>query len=140
MPPGRTLNDRKLVEICGSFKSFKEFDKATFTGMLSDMGINPRFRREIISVLSDASHWQGELPKRPDADKPSERERHWERNLKEWRKQEAKWRKVPLQVILPSKALAHLKAQGASHLEDVPYLGEKRIRLYGDELKRILKP
>jgi ribonuclease D len=60
-----------------------------------------------------------------------------EQRLKDWRRGEAEKRKVPLQVVLPARALEYLKRHGAGDLAAVPQLGAKRGAGYGDKLRAL---
>ena len=44
---------------------------------------------------------------------------------------------MPTQVVLPARALEHLKRDGAADLDSVPQLGSKRARLYGERLRAL---
>ncbi len=68
---------------------------------------------------------------------PIEEER--ETRMKDWRRSEAEKRKVPLQVVLPAKALEYLKRYGGGDLSQVPQLGEKRLRMYGEKLAQLAR-
>lgn len=64
-----------------------------------------------------------------------------EQRLKTWRREEserrtkAEGRTVPLQLVLPSRALEHLALHGATNMAQVPQLGLRREALYGDALR-----
>ena len=66
-----------------------------------------------------------------------------EERLKAWRRKEAEARSlkderpVPLQLVLPARALEHLKLHGARDLAGVPQLGAGRIARYGATLKAL---
>jgi ribonuclease D len=86
---------------------------------------------------------RGEL--KPDSDEqkgprdPNRRKR--EDVLKLFRNQKATERKVTPSVILPNPILDTLAAQPPRNVEElsrVPYLGEKRLRLYGENLLELL--
>jgi ribonuclease D len=86
---------------------------------------------------------RGEL--KPDSDEqkgprdPNRRKR--EDALKLFRNQKAAERKVTPSVILPNPILDILAAQPPRNVEElsrVPYLGEKRLRLYGENLIELL--
>ena len=63
-----------------------------------------------------------------------------EQRLKTWRRDEAErrtkadGRTVPLQLVLPARALEHLTLHGAGDLAAVPQLGARRAARYGDAL------
>jgi ribonuclease D len=66
-----------------------------------------------------------------------------EQRLKVWRREEAErrtkadGRTVPLQLVLPARALEHLTLEGAADLAAVPQLGARRMARYGDALLRL---
>jgi ribonuclease D len=62
--------------------------------------------------------------------------------LKGWRSEAAAARKVTPSVVLTNplvEALARERPQSREELARIPYLGEKRVRLYGDALLRLLR-
>jgi len=65
-----------------------------------------------------------------------------EEALKEFRAAKATERRVTPSVVLPNPLIDELAATPPGDLESlgrVPYLGEKRVRLYGEELLRVLR-
>lgn len=66
-----------------------------------------------------------------------------ETRLKTWRREEAErrtaaeGRMVPLQLVLPARALDHLKVYGAADLDVVPQLGRRRAERYGATLQAL---
>jgi ribonuclease D len=65
-----------------------------------------------------------------------------EEALKAWRTEAAAARKVTPSVVLTNplvEALAKEAPVSREALLSVPYLGEKRVRLYGDALLRLLR-
>jgi ribonuclease D len=70
---------------------------------------------------------------------PNRRKR--EDALKAWRAEKAGARKVTPSVVLPNPILDTLASKPPANLEElgtVPYIGEKRVRLYGEELLTLL--
>jgi ribonuclease D len=70
---------------------------------------------------------------------PNRRKR--EDALKAWRAEKAGARKVTPSVVLPNPILDTLASKPPVNLEElgtVPYIGEKRVRLYGEELLTLL--
>lgn len=136
--PGRTLNNRVLLQLAANPPRNR--------GALRRLGLRrPIAARadELLELSAEALRNPREVPPRP---RPRQVEgvvgrvaRAREDKLKAWRTQEARRRGVPLQVVLPSRALDHLKRLGANDLEEVPQLGHKRIRLYGDRLSELLE-
>jgi ribonuclease D len=85
---------------------------------------------------------KGELPAPEDMQgqrDPNRRKR--EDALREFRTHKALLRKVTASVVLPNpllEALAKTPPRSVGEVLAVPYLGEKRVRLYGDELVTLL--
>lgn len=84
---------------------------------------------------------RGELaPPPPVARDPARKKR--EDALKAWRSEAAAARKVTPSVVLTNPlvdALAREAPRSREELARIPYLGEKRVRLYGDALLRLLR-
>lgn len=139
-PPGRTLNNRVLLAVSRSRPRSLE--------ALRRLGVPARVAgprgRQLLRLIDEA---RGEPPpRRPrpaksagDAGARRGRVRERERLLKRWRAREAERRGVPPQVVLPARAVEHLKHRGAADLEGVPQLGGKRLRLYGEQLRELLE-
>jgi ribonuclease D len=70
---------------------------------------------------------------------PNRRKR--EEALKAWRAEKAGARKVTPSVVLPNPISDTLASRPPANLEElraVPYIGEKRVQLYGEELLALL--
>ena len=86
---------------------------------------------------------KGELPQEvlePKAQRDPNRRRR-EEVLKAWRSEKAATRKVTPSVVLPNPlfdTLVSKPPRDEEELRAVPYLGEKRVRLYGEELLSLL--
>ncbi len=133
-PPGRLFNDRAMVKLIQvNPTSSNELRRLGVGGRLS------RFADSLLSTLQQARENPPAMPVVPTMPQQSPAERARGERLKKWRRKEAESRDVPLQVVLPARALATLQSKGAGKLEDVPQLGKKRIALYGDELRRICR-
>lgn len=140
-PPGRMLNNESLLAVARHAPTnFQLLKRAGLKGwFLSAHG------EELLAVIKDALANPQPLPPRPKFREvlPIEEER--EDRLKEWRRAEAEIRSklenrpVPLQVVLPAKALEYLKQHGAADLSVVPQLGAKRIAKYGDKLRELAR-
>ncbi len=131
-PPGRVLNNKLLLAISRyGPTSLRELRRTGLRGRLLD-----RFGQDIVKILESADADPPEVPPRPDFRRPEKDEQAAEERLRKWRREEALRRDLPQPVVLPPKALAHLKRYGTENLEAVPQLGAKRIRLYGEALRR----
>jgi ribonuclease D len=99
---------------------------------------------ELVSAIAEQlGRWRrGELPvEPPERKKGDAAQRKREEALREWRSPKAKERKVAQSVVLPNPLISQLaKAppRDLSELAQVPYFGEKRLRLYGKELLLLL--
>jgi ribonuclease D len=137
--PGRTLNNRTMLALSRN--------PPRNAGALRRMGVpgrvaGSRHGVELLKLVHRVRRQQPEVPKRPSGPAPGTGNGRAERGrgdaLKTWRNAEAERRGVPVQVVLPSRALDYLKRNGAEDLEAVPQLGPKRIRLYGEALRKLL--
>lgn len=136
--PGRTVNNRLLLKLAANPPRNR--------GALRRLGLNRRIAvrsDELLALIAETRRNPPEVPPRPRLRRleglVGRTARAREDKLKAWRTKEAKRRGVPLQVVLPSRALEHLKRLGAGDLDAVPQLGSKRIRLYGDRLRELLE-
>jgi ribonuclease D len=97
---------------------------------------------ELLALLAElrAAAGRGELPPPPAPTRDPGR-RRLEEALKEFRAAKATERGVTPSVVLPNPLVEQLAAVppvDVESLAQVPYLGEKRVRLYGEEILRIL--
>ncbi len=138
-PPGRTLNNRLLLALSSRPPRNR--------GALRQAGVRGRLASrsgELLALLDRVRREPPEVPPRPRQESApgaadGRQARRREERLKKWRSAEATRRGVPLQVVLPSRALDHLKRNGAGDLEQVPQLGPKRIGMYGDKLRELVE-
>jgi len=98
---------------------------------------------EVLGLLAGlrAAADRGELPLPPAPVRDPGRRRR-EEALKEFRGAKAIERRVTPSVVLSNPLIDELAATPPRDLESlgrVPYLGEKRVRLYGEELLRVLR-
>ena len=110
--------------------------------------VRGRFAREhgdelLAAIAEQLGRWRrGELPvELPERKKGDSAQRKREEALREWRAPKAKERKVAQSVVLTNPLISHLARtppRDLSELAQVPYFGEKRVRLYGKELLRLL--
>ncbi len=132
-PPGRVVNNENMLSIARNAPTnFQLLKKVGVKGWLMSAHGD-----DLIATIKRAQSDPQPLPSRPRARDVLPEEEERETRLKDWRRSEAERRQVPLQVVLPAKALEHLKQHGAGDLGVVPQLGPKRIRLYGDDLRRL---
>jgi ribonuclease D len=133
-PPGRVANNDLLLAIAR--KAPVNF------GMLHSLQLRQNFLarlgESLIACIKAAKEQPPSVPPAPFRREILPEERYHEDRLKDWRRKEAEKRSVTLQVVLPAKALEHLKRYGASDdLSGVPQLGPKRIARYGEQLRKL---
>lgn len=133
LPPGRVIPNRQLVDLARQAPASP--------GALARLGLGRRaiaeHGRAILATIAEARRDPPELPPAPErrARDPLAEERS--DALRAWRREEARRRGVPEQVVLPAAALRHLAEHGAADLAAVPQLGAKRIGLYGRRLEAL---
>lgn len=140
-PPGRMINNELLLALARQ--------APTNFQLLKRMGVKGWFLSAHGEAFMDevrrAQTNPPELPPRPAHREVSPAEEDRERRLKDWRRSEAENRtkaenrNVPLQVVLPARALEHLKRHGAVDLTTVPQLGAKRSARYGEKLLQLCR-
>jgi ribonuclease D len=140
-PPGRMINNELLLALVRK--------APTQSLQLKQMGVKgwlvSEYGEALTAVIREAQSSPPDLPPRPDRRDVSSQEEDRERRLKDWRRAEAErrtqdeHRPVPLQVILPARALEYLKRQGGGDLATVPQLGAKRIARYGEKLLELIQ-
>ena len=132
-PAGQLVNDRALVALAGATPdNLRDLKRH---GLRSSLASTHGER--LLETIRRAAAEPPALPEPPPRREVTPAERECDARLREWRREEAGRRKVPPQVVLPARALEHLKRHGAEDLESVPQLGEKRARLYGERLKKL---
>lgn len=133
LPPGRVLNNASLLSLARN--------RPTNRRELHGSGLKGRafgeYGAKILEVLAIALTAPPVVPSRPVPQRPEPHEQKCESRLRKWRQEEALRREVPQQVVLPSRALMYLKKHGTENLAEVPQLGAKRVRLYGDQLREL---
>jgi len=133
-PPGRLFNDRSILAVVRADpRSVKELRRLRVGGRVL------RVAEGLLTCLADAQRSPPELPERPVIPRLSGAERARGERLKAWRRGEAQRRSVPIQVVLPARALDTLQRSDGADLDlgQVPQLGPKRIALYGDVLREL---
>ena len=129
-PPGRLINTEVLLVLARHAPtSFQQLKLSGIHGRIMSAHGD-----ELMKIIKEAKSKPLNLPDPPRLREVADGEEKLEDRLKDWRRAEAANRKVPLQVVLPAKALDHIKRHGAGELSSVPQLGPKRIRLYGAKL------
>ena len=130
MPPGRVINTELLLALARH--------APVSWGQLRSLGVKARILAEygdsLLEAVKAAKASTEQLPVNPRHREVDDAEERREKRLKDWRRTESERRKVPLQVVMPAKAVDHLKRYGACDLNEVPQLGAKRIGLYGAKL------
>ncbi len=138
-PPGRLLNNEVLLMLARQAPTnFQLMKKLGLRGwFLAAHG------EALIDTIRAAQATPPAIPERPRHREVLPQEEERESRLKDWRRGEAErrtkaeGRPVPLQVVLPAKALEHLKQHGAGDLGAVPQLGAKRLARYGERLREL---
>lgn len=133
-PAGRLVNDEVLKWLARHRpKSMDDLRQAKLkTALVQSHG------QALLDALASAQH--DPVPRRPTSVRPPPAVQAREERLKGWRKQEAERRQqqegrtIPLQLVLPARALEHLALHGATDLDAVPQLGRRRRERYGDAL------
>jgi ribonuclease D len=129
-PPGRVINNETLLALCR--KPIVTWVQLKHAGVKNS--VLTEHGESLLTCLRDANAHPPELPPPVKHREVEPIEEQRETRLKDWRRAESEKRAVPLQVVLPAKALEFLKRHGAGDLSLVPQLGAKRIRLYGEKL------
>jgi ribonuclease D len=131
IPPGRILNGDLLVALART--------QPVAFGQLRSLGVHGRVLHEhgeaIIACVQQAKATPPEVPPRTRAREVEPVEELREEALKQWRRQESEQRAVPMQVVMPARALEHIKRFGAGDLSAVPQFGPKRIARYGEAVQ-----
>ncbi len=134
-PAGQFINDRVLLAMAARRPATAADLKhlGLRTALISAHG------EKFLALIQKPAQAIGDLPfpARPEHREPSEEEKRREARLRTWRQKESKRRQVTPHAVLPARALMWLKAHGADALDEVPQLGEKRVRLYGEQLRRL---
>lgn len=140
-PPGRLLNNELMLAIVRN--------APTNFQLLKKLGLRGWFMsahgESLIETIKKALSEPPTMPERPRQREVQPEEEQRETRLKDWRRSEAEnrtkaeGRPVPLQVVLPAKALEYLKQHGAGDLSAVPQLGAKRAARYGAKLQELCR-
>ena len=136
-PAGQFINDRVLVALA----TRRPEDTADLKRAGLRSALVAHHGEELMAALKNPERIDDlpPFPPRPCPREPDDEEKKREANLRAWRQKESKRRQVTPHAVLPTRALMWLKAHGADDLGAVPQLGEKRARLYGDELRRLCR-
>ena len=99
---------------------------------------------EVLAIVRTQVELQrdGKLPEGPAEEARDPKRKRREDALTEFRKQRALERKVTASVVLPNlliEALSRLAPKSLEELQAVPWFGEKRVRLYGADLVKLLQ-
>ncbi len=134
-PPGRMINGEQLHALARHAPTNFQLLKRTGakSWFLSQHG------DDCLNLIKDALANPPQLPPQPERRDVDDLEKRRETRLKDWRRAESERRKVPLQVVLPAKALEFLKRYGATDLSAVPQLGAKRAGVYGAKLVELCR-
>jgi ribonuclease D len=137
VPAGRLVNNEVLLSIARH--------RATSLDGLKAAGVKAAVlaRHGVAAVDAIRAAASDDVPRRPPSPPPSPALQAREARLKQWRREESERRSaacgrpVPLQLVLPARALDHLRLHGAESLDEVPQLGAARRARYGDVLRRL---
>lgn len=136
IPVGRALSNATVGAIAARRpRSLKQLSRIP--------GMKGSFLRvrgeEILAAIEalTARDEKGELPPPPPTPRPDAARRKREERLKAWRNEAAKQREVLPMVILPNPLLDRIAADAPADREALaalPFIGEKRLELYGDAI------
>lgn len=141
VPMGRMLSNMAITEIALK-------PPATNEELAKKAGVRGSFVRQhgeqVLATIRRLQEQQkaGTLVVEEVARKPDPGRKRREDALAEWRKVKAVERKVTPGVVLPNPLAEVLAASPPRSVEDlaqVPFFGEKRVRLYGEEILKVLK-
>lgn len=136
-PAGQLINERVLVAL--ALRPAKTLHELKAAGVKSAIAAL-RGKELLEAIQHPEAAGSHAFPEKPKHAPPDEAEKRREAKLREWRKKESERRGVTLTAVLPAHALMWLKSHGSGDLEAVPQLGKKRIRLYGETLKKLCDP
>jgi ribonuclease D len=132
-PPGRMIANEPLVALAAR--------APTEHAELRRVRLRPAFVREhgdeLLGVISKALEDPPEVPQRSRRERPSARAAARAKLLKDWRRQEAERRELPMHVVVPPRAMEWLIENGCERIDECPELGPKRVARYRDELQRL---
>ena len=134
LPAGRMINNEVLALLARHPPhSPADLRKSRLKGYIVD-----RYGPALLEAIALAK--DDPVPQRRETLRMSPESQAREQRLKVWRREEAErrtraeGRTVPLQLVLPARALEHLTLHGATDLAAVPQLGTRRSARYGDVL------
>lgn len=141
LPVGRVLSNATVGEIA--------LRKPTTLAQLSRIpGMKGSFLRaagarvvEAVAALREQAK-KGLLPEPPPLFRPDAGRRKREQKLKAWRNEAAAKRGVTPMVVLPLPVLERIASEPPTDLDQlarIPWLGEKRLRLYGEAILSVLR-
>jgi ribonuclease D len=134
LPPGRLIANEPLVALAAH--------APTEHAALRRVRLRAAFVREhgdeLLEVVAKALQDPPEVPQRARRARPSASEAARAKALKDWRRREAERRELPMQVIMPPRALEWLVTHGCERIDECPELGPKRVARYRDELLQLL--
>jgi len=133
LPPGRLIaNDALLAIARNAPTNYGGFKKLGLKSWVLQAHAD-----SLVELMKAVRENPPAIPERPGRRDVTEAERLREIRLKDWRRSEAEKRGVPLQVVLPAKALEYLKQHSGDDLSHVPQFGNKRRERYGSALQRV---
>lgn len=141
LPVGRVLSNAAVGEIAARRPK-------TLRELINLQGVKGSFTRprgdEVIDAIARLREMDeaGKLPPAPALPRQDPTRRKREEKLRAWRNEAAQARGVTPMVVLPTPLMDQLAAQPPAGLEELgalPWLGEKRLRLYGAQLLQLLR-
>jgi len=130
IPPARMIPNDGLVRLAARVPT----TPSELRGFGLPKDIIERRGAELVALAADAAQAPPEVPLKAPRPKVDPQRQRREERLKRWREKEAAARGVPLQVVLPARALEHLAEHGTDGLMTAPQLGPKRLARYGEAL------
>lgn len=140
LPVGRVLSNAAVGAIAAKRpRTIREL--AHLQGVKGSF-VRPR-GEEVLALVADLrkADEAGELPQPPAPPRPDAARRKREEKLRSWRNEAAEARDVVPMVVLPTPLMERLAAHPPAdrdELAELPWFGEKRLRLYGDQLLALL--
>lgn len=134
LPPGRMVNNEVLSLLTRHRPaSLADLRKSRLKSFIVE-----RYGAALLEAIALAK--DDPVPMRKEFARMTPESQAREQRLKVWRREEAERRSkadgrtVPLQLVLPARALEHLTLYGAADLAAVPQLGARRSARYGGVL------
>lgn len=132
-PPGRLIANAPLIQLARRAPT----ERGALRRLRLRRSFLAQYGDELLATIAAALETPPPVPDRPRKPKPSAAASGRNARLREWRRAEAERREVPMQVVLPPRALDWIATHGAGELDDCPELGPRRVARYGDVLREL---